>query len=91
MFGWLKKIFGWKKEEKAEKTLPASEPTMAVNHFHVDRHTETKTNHLPDNIDEMSKLDFDIWARVTHGINLDRRKTKNNMIVELKKKLGEKD
>lgn len=84
MLNWIKKILRLRSSQvKEEQSEGASPPP----HFHVDRHPHVN---LPD-FTEFEKIDVDIWARENHGIKLDRRKSKNNMIEELRTKLESKE
>jgi len=49
---------------------------------------ETTGVDTPD-FDEMTKKQIDFWALEVHGIELDRRKNKTNMLKELMEKLAE--
>jgi len=102
MFKWLKRLFFGKqtKEPLAKRPAtvterpPTPSPTKAIKSEsiigqHDGKLDDDLMNMLTD-VRGMSKLDLDIWARKEHKINLDRRQTKNNMIKELKRKLGEK-
>jgi hypothetical protein len=52
---------------------------------------EEKVVTVPENIEDMTKLELDEYAHNHDGIELDRRKTKKNMIKEFLTKLkGEK-
>lgn len=82
MINWIKKIFGTAKPGPEQ-------PAQVVSHFHVDRHPDTQPNNALANIDldSMSKLEIDIWARNVLNLNLDRRRTKDYMIEQIKSHL----
>jgi hypothetical protein len=76
MINWIKQVLGITQPE------PVKEPTQEVPHFHIDRHPVEKQE-TPD-FSNMSKLEIDIWARNELGINLDRQRTKDYMIKQIK-------
>lgn len=86
MFRWIKKILGLHIKDVEEFEVATQ---VAPQHFHVEKHNVSKVE-LPD-FTKWDKLDIDIWARDTHSIKLDRRKSKDNMIEELKNKLENKE
>lgn len=86
MLKWIKKLFTAKRDQETE----LGEVVQVPPHFHVDRITTQNQVDIPDFTDQ-EKIDIDIWARENHGIKLDRRKSKNNMIDELKTKIKSKE
>ena len=83
MLQWFKKLLGI---GHAKEAVKADEMPR---HFHVDRQVTKKTE-LPD-FSKYTKKEIDVWAKKNHKIDLDRRKTKINMINELKTKLKSKE
>lgn len=92
MINWIKKVLGIAQPEPKQ-------PAQEVPHFHVDRfphvrpfdEEETKASMLRTiantDFESMNKLEIDIWARNNLGINLDRRRTKDYMIKQIKSHL----
>lgn len=92
MINWIKKVLGIAQPEPKQ-------PAQEVPHFHVDRfphvrpfdkeETKASMKRTVANTDfySMSKLEIDIWARNKLGINLDRRRSKNYMIEQIKSHL----
>lgn len=80
MITWIKRVLGI---TQPESTKPS---TQEVPYFHVDRHPVVKEQSTP-NFSKMSKLEIDIWARNELGLNLDRRRTKDYMIEQIKSHL----
>ena len=82
MIRWVKNMLGLEKPE-GEQSAPAHVPV----HFHIDRHP---TTNVPD-LQSMSKLEIDIWARNEIDVKLDRRRTKDYMIEQVKSHLNKEN
>ena len=92
MINWIKKVLGIAQPEPKK-------PAQEVPHFHIDRHPVIKAFSEDEkqasihrtlantDFNSMSKLEIDIWARNKLGINLDRRRTKDYMIEQIKSHL----
>lgn len=81
----IAKIFG-----KTDTAVP-SEPETVIETKVEKKAPEAETPSLPD-FGSMTKLEMDVWARQEHGIKLDRRYTKENMVKEFYEKFaGDKD
>ena len=83
MISWIKKVFGVKNEQSVDM----GEVVQVPPHFHIDRNMGQAQ--IPD-FTNFEKIDIAVWARENHNIKLDRRKSKNSMIEELKTQLKEK-
>lgn len=88
MSNWFKRLISkWTAEESVEE-IPAPS-ALVVPHFHVDRVISPEVE-LPD-LESMTKLQIDIWARNELEINLDRRRTKDRMIKEIHNHLNKEN
>lgn len=99
MINWIKKVLGIADPESV-KTPVQDEPK----HFHIDRHpvvraftedekmaSKERSKRNGKDFSKMSKLEIDIWARNELGINLDRRRTKDYMIEQIKTHLDKEN
>lgn len=73
-------------QKEIEKVIATSEVVSVANQEVVRIEIAEETNILPD-FESMTKKQLDEWAEENVGVSLDRRKTKADMIEELKKHL----
>ena len=93
MFTWVKKLFGTESAPQAVVATPQVEAAVVPAPAAVAVKTETKkaapkkavinaAKHTKASLGKLTKADIDKLAKAEFGVDLDRRKTKDDMIKD---------
>lgn len=83
---FMERVHGHEKESMIKDAIITSEVVSEANQESVVQQEAITEDNLPK-FESMTKKEIDEWAEENIGLALDRRKTKSNMIEELKKHL----
>lgn len=88
MFTWVKKLFGTESASQAVVARPQTVAVVAPAPAAVTVKTETKKSvanaakHTKASLGKLTKADIEKIAKAEFGVDIDRRKTKDDMIKD---------